>query len=172
MLSKKSSSQPFPVPDTDQGDNCKSVRMGRLLTRLLHTVAQESCAGCERGPGGAGAQNWVNTFAGNAIVHFHLFQLPECLLFVPTKQAVAQAEERKADALKQQEILLEEAKLQGAKEMHQAVENAVAESQEAIQKILKEAEEACSQIREQAAQRKEEAVLAVIGKVVGEYGSC
>ena len=73
---------------------------------------------------------------------------------------------------KQQEILLEEAKLQGAKEMHQAVENAVAESQEAIQKILKEAEEACSQIREQAAQRKEEAVLAVIGKVVGEYGSC
>ena len=60
------------------------------------------------------------------------------------KQAVAQAEERKADALKQQEIL----------------------------KILKEAEEACSQIREQAAQRKEEAVLAVIGKVVGEYGSC
>lgn len=52
--------------------------------------------------------------------------------------------------------------------MHQAVENAVAESQEAIQKILKEAEEACSQIREQAAQRKEEAVLAVIGKVVGE----
>ena len=88
------------------------------------------------------------------------------------KQVVAQAEERKADALKQQEILLEEAKLQGAKEMHQAVENAVAESQEAIQKILKEAEEACSQIREQAAQRKEEAVLAVIGKVVGEYGSC
>ena len=76
------------------------------------------------------------------------------------------------DALKQQEILLEEAKLQGAKEMHQAVENAVAESQEAIQKILKEAEETCSQIREQAAQRKEEAVLAVIGKVVGEYGSC
>ena len=88
------------------------------------------------------------------------------------KQAVAQAEERKADALKQQEILLEEAKLQGAKEMHQAGENAVAESQGAIQKILKEAEEACSQIREQAAQRKEEAVLAVIGKVVGEYGSC
>ena len=59
-----------------------------------------------------------------------------------------------------------------AVEINQAVENAVAESQEAIQKILKEAEEACSQIREQAAQRKEEAVLAVIGKVVGEYGSC
>lgn len=88
------------------------------------------------------------------------------------KQAVAQAEERKADALKAQEIPAGGAKLQGAKEMHQAVENAVAESQEAIQKILKEAEEACSQIREQAAQRKEEAVLAVIGKVVGEYGSC
>ena len=92
ILTKNSSSQPIPVQDTAQGDKCKSVRMGRLLTCLLHTVAQESCAGCERGPGGAGAQNWVNTFAGNAIVHFHLFQLPECLLFVPAKQAVAQAE--------------------------------------------------------------------------------
>lgn len=88
------------------------------------------------------------------------------------KQAVAQAEEKKADALKQQEQLLEEAKLQGAKEMHQAVESAVAGSREAIQEILREAEKTCSQIREQASQKKEEAVLAVIGKVVGEYGSC
>ena len=92
ILSRKASSQQFPVPDTDQGDNRKSVRMGSLLTRLLHTVAQESCAGRERGPGGAGAQDRVNTFTGYAIVHIHLFQLLECLLFVPTKQAVAQAE--------------------------------------------------------------------------------
>ena len=94
------------------------------------------------------------------------------MLWKSKSRLLHRLKKRKADALKQQEILLEEAKLQGAKEMHQAVENAVAESQEAIQKILKEAEEACSQIREQAAQRKEEAVLAVIGKVVGEYGSC
>ena len=88
------------------------------------------------------------------------------------KQAAAQAEEKKADARKQQEQLLEEAKQQGRKEMQEAVENAVAESQEAIRKILKDAESACSQIREQASQKREDAVLAVIGKVVGEYGSC
>lgn len=88
------------------------------------------------------------------------------------KQAVAQAEEMKANALKQQETLLEEARLQGKQEMQKAVENAVAESGEAIRKILKEADAACSQIREQAAEKKEEAVQAVIGKVVGTYGSC
>ena len=76
------------------------------------------------------------------------------------KQAVVQAEQMKADALKQQESLLEEAKLQGKKELQEAVEAAV------------EAEDTCSGIREQAALKKEEAVKAVIGKVVGDYGSC
>ena len=56
--------------------------------------------------------------------------------------------------------------------MQEAVKNAVEESKEAIQKILKDAEETCSKIREQAAEKKEEAVQAVIGKVVGTYGSC
>ena len=88
------------------------------------------------------------------------------------KQAVAQAEEMKANALKQQEALLEEARLHGKKEMQEAVEVAVEESREVIQKILKEADEICSQIREQAAAKQEEAVQAVIGKVVGTYGSC
>ena len=53
-----------------------------------------------------------------------------------------------------------------------AVEAAVEESREAILKITEEAEKTCSAIREQAALKKEEAVKAVIGKVVGEYGSC
>ena len=88
------------------------------------------------------------------------------------KQAVAQTEEMKVEALKQQEALLDEAKLRGKKEMQEAVENAVAESQEAIRKILEEADATCSRIREQASQKKEEAVQAVIGKVVGTYGSC
>ena len=88
------------------------------------------------------------------------------------KQAMVQAEQMKADALKQQESLLEEAKLQGKKELQEAVEAAVEESREVIQKITKEAEETCFKIKEQAALKKEEAVKAVIGKVVGEYGSC
>ena len=88
------------------------------------------------------------------------------------KQAVVQAEQMKADALKQQESLLEEVKLQGKKELQEVVAAAIEESHEAIRKITKEAEETCSGIREQAALKKEEAVKAVIGKVVGEYGSC
>lgn len=88
------------------------------------------------------------------------------------KQAVVQAEQMKAEALKQQESLLEEVKLQGKKEQQEVVAAAIEESHEAIRKITKEAEETCSGIREQAALKKEEAVKAVIGKVVGDYGSC
>lgn len=88
------------------------------------------------------------------------------------KQAVVQAEQMKAEAMKQQESLFEETKLQGKKELQDAVETAVEESREAILKITKEAEDTCSKIREQAALKKEEAVKVVIGKVVGEYGSC
>ncbi|WP_458406759.1 hypothetical protein [Anaerotignum sp.] len=88
------------------------------------------------------------------------------------KQAVVQAEKMKADALKQQEALFEETKLQGKQELQEALEAAVEESRGAILKITKEAEETCSNIREQAALKKEEAVKAVIGKVVGDYGSC
>ena len=78
----------------------------------------------------------------------------------------------KADALKQQESLLEETKMQGKQELQEALEAAVEESREAILKITEDAEKTCSAIREQAALKKEEAVKAVIGKVVGDYGSC
>lgn len=88
------------------------------------------------------------------------------------QQAVAQAEELKANALKQQESLLDQAKLQGKKEMQDAVEQAVTDSQQTVLEILEEADEACAKIKEQASRKKEEAVAAVIGKVVGTYGSC
>lgn len=88
------------------------------------------------------------------------------------QQAAEDAEQLKANALKQQEVLLEQAKLQGKKEMQEAVEEAVADSQQAVRKILNEADATCTAIREQASQKKEEAVAAVIGKVVGTYGSC
>ena len=58
-------------------------------------------------------------------------------------------------SLKQQESLLDQAKLQGKKELQDAVETAVEESREAILKITKEAEDTCSKIREQAALKKE-----------------
>ena len=77
------------------------------------------------------------------------------------KRAVTDAEARRADALKQQEALLEGAKQQGAEEMQRAVEKAVAESRETIRGILQEADEACSKIRERALLKKEDAVLAV-----------
>ena len=48
----------------------------------------------------------------------------------------------------------------------------VRKSRKAIQQILQEADESCAKIAEQASQKKEEAVKAVIGKVVGTYGSC
>ena len=51
-------------------------------------MAQESGAGRKCRPGGAGAQNRVNAFTGNAVVHFHLLQFPECLLLMAAKQAV------------------------------------------------------------------------------------
>lgn len=88
------------------------------------------------------------------------------------KQAVTQAEQRKADALKQQESLLEQTRLQGKKELQEAVEKTVEESRTVTQEILTQADAACAEIRKQAAQKKEEAVAAVIGKVVGTYGSC
>lgn len=88
------------------------------------------------------------------------------------QQAAEQAEELKANALKQQESMLEQAKLQGKKELQDAVEQAVADSQEAVREILKEVDASCAAIREQASRKKEEAVAAVIGKVVGTYGSC
>ena len=51
------------------------------------------------------------------------------------------------------------------------MKNAVEDSEMTIQGIRREAEEACQEIRKQAAGKKEEAIQAVIGKVVGTYGS-
>lgn len=55
--------------------------------------------------------------------------------------------------------------------MESAVEEAVEDSVTTIQGIRREAEEACQEIRKQAAGKREEAIQAIIGKVVGTYGS-
>ena len=88
------------------------------------------------------------------------------------KDAAAEAEKIKADAIKQRELLFEEAKRQGEKERQEAVAAASAQSREIIQKIAQEAEAACDSLKAQAALKKEDAVEAVMRKVVGEYGSC
>ena len=56
-------------------------------------------------------------------------------------------------------------------ETPEVIASSVQVNEEEIE-ITEEAEKTCSAIREQAALKKEEAVKAVIGKVVGEYGSC
>ena len=55
--------------------------------------------------------------------------------------------------------------------MEDSVERAVEDSVAIIQGIRRQADEACQEIRKQAAGKKEEAIQAVIGKVVGTYGS-
>lgn len=88
------------------------------------------------------------------------------------QQAAEDAQQKKADALKQRDILLERVKRQGQEELQKAVQASEADGKQAVQQILQEAEAACAAIREQASQKKEDAVKAVIRKVVGEYGSC
>lgn len=88
------------------------------------------------------------------------------------RQAAEAAEQQKADALKQRDALLEQTKRRGQEEMRQAVQASEADGRQAVQQILQEAEKACAAIRAQASQKKEDAVEAVIRKVVGEYGSC
>lgn len=88
------------------------------------------------------------------------------------QQAAEDAAQKKADALKQRDILLEQMKRQGQEEMRQAIQASAADGKQAVQQILQEAEDTCATIREQASRKKEDAVKAVIRKVVGEYGSC
>ncbi|WP_304508296.1 hypothetical protein [Anaerotignum sp.] len=87
------------------------------------------------------------------------------------KQATEDAEALKKDAQKQREVLLQQVQQQGKELMQLVAKQADEESRVEIQNIQKDTENACLKIREQAAQKKEDAVQAVIGRVVGAYGS-
>ena len=94
-------------------------------------------------------------------------------------EAEQKAEELKAQALADAEAIRTEAKaksaglLAGVKREakareEQMVADAVAAQQETVKRILAQAGETCGQVRQAAAQRMDEAVTAIIGKVVGE----
>lgn len=88
------------------------------------------------------------------------------------RQANAEAEKMKADAKAQSVALLDSTRKEGLREIDDAVARAVEDSVVTIQGIRRDAQDACSEIRSQAAGKKEKAIQAVIGKVVGTYGSC
>ena len=86
------------------------------------------------------------------------------------RQAAEQAEQLKVKTQAEVAALLEKTRKDGLM-VDETVKNAVEDSEMTIQGIRREAEEACQEIRKQAAGKKEEAIQAVIGKVVGTYGS-
>ena len=84
------------------------------------------------------------------------------------RQAAEQAEQLKVKAQAEVAALLEKTRKDGLLMVDETVKNAVEDSEMTIQGIRREA---CQEIRKQAAGKKEEAIQAVIGKVVGTYGS-
>lgn len=87
------------------------------------------------------------------------------------RQAAEQAEQLKQQAQADAASLLDETRKEGLHLIEDYVERAVEDSVATIQGIRLQANEACQEIRKQAAGKKEEAIQAVIGKVVGTYGS-
>lgn len=87
------------------------------------------------------------------------------------KQATQDAEALKKDAQKQRDELLQQVQLQGKELMQLVAKQAEEESRVEIQNIQKDTDDACLKTKERAEQKKEEAVQAVIGRVVGAYGS-
>lgn len=75
-------------------------------------------------------------------------------------------------AEKQKMILLAQIQQEGKDLMKTATKEAVEKSRAEIQIIQKDTEEHCQKIKMKAAEKKEEAIQAVMGKVVGTYGSC
>ena len=88
-------------------------------------------------------------------------------------KAEAKAEEmvKNAEAEKKGETILAEARLKLKAELNSAADTAVKESENAVAEIARQAEIDCGKVREAASLKKEEAVQAVIRKVVGTDGN-
>ena len=87
------------------------------------------------------------------------------------KNAEAEAALLKAEAEKKGETILAEARLKLKAELNSAADTAVKESENAVAEIARQAEIDCGKVREAASLKKEEAVQAVIRKVVGTDGN-
>ncbi len=87
------------------------------------------------------------------------------------RKAAEAGEQLKAQAQMDAADLLEQTRKKGLQMVDDAVVHAVEDSVATIQGIRREANDACEEIRKMAAKKKEDAIQAVIGKVVGTYGS-
>lgn len=87
------------------------------------------------------------------------------------KNAEAEAASLKAEAEKRSAAILAEARQKSKAELNAAADVAVGESRNAVAEIARQAELDCRKVKEAASLKKEEAIKAVIGKVVGTNGN-
>jgi len=87
------------------------------------------------------------------------------------KNAEAEAASLKAEAEKKGAAIIAEVRQKSKAELNAAADVAVSESSGAVAEIAEQAELDCRKVKEKASLKKEEAVKAVIGKVVGINGN-
>ena len=87
------------------------------------------------------------------------------------KNAEADAASLKSEAEKKGEAIIADALQRSKTSLNEAAAAAVEESKAKTEEIAKQAELDCRKIKESAALKKEQAVNAVIGKVVGTNGN-
>lgn len=86
------------------------------------------------------------------------------------RNAEAEAQSLKAEAEKKGTAILQEERLTAKKQLSAAGEEAIKQSGQALDSIAAQAQEDCKKIAEAASKKTEEAIAAVIGKVVGING--
>ena len=86
-----------------------------------------------------------------------------------TTKAQEQAQALLADAKAQSAAMLSGVKKNAKAEEEARVSAAVSGSRQQVEQISKNADQVCESIRQKAAGKKNEAVNAIIGKVVGQY---
>lgn len=87
------------------------------------------------------------------------------------REAASEAEALQNEANEQKQKMFDGLKNERKEMMKEAVDEAVAECQSEILQIEADAVKACEEIRKHALEKREEALMAIIGKVVGVYGS-
>ena len=86
-------------------------------------------------------------------------------------EAQQQANTMKKEAQERKDELLDSSQAQGKKTLDEARDEAKKESLSVIKEIETSTQETCLNIRKQAQTKQEEAIEAVIRRVVGNYGS-
>ena len=84
--------------------------------------------------------------------------------------ALQQAEQIRAEAVSKKEEIEIETKKAAKLRQQELIQEAIEASQEEVSKILKDAQSACNDVQKAADAKRDAAVKAVIGKVVGNNG--